>query len=148
MKPIDTTAASQTDTLSLEVELKHAPAKVWRALTTPELLTEWLLPVTGFELLPGVAFTFQTEPHPGWDGAVQCEMLDVEPLQRLSYRWRVGGMELDTVVTFSLTQVEAGTLLKIEQSGFKPHQKQNFGGARYGWKSMGGRLVDLLERTE
>jgi hypothetical protein len=32
------------------------------------------------------------------------------------------------------------------QSGFKPDQKQNFGGARYGLKMMGGKLVDLLAR--
>jgi hypothetical protein len=32
------------------------------------------------------------------------------------------------------------------QSGFRPDQKQNFGGARYGWKMMGGKLVDLLAR--
>ena len=38
-----------------------------------------------------------------------------------------------------------GTRLSIVQSGFQPHQRQNFGGARYGWKMMGGKLVDLLE---
>jgi hypothetical protein len=30
------------------------------------------------------------------------------------------------------------------QSGFKSNQKQEFNGARYGWKMMGGKLVDLL----
>jgi hypothetical protein len=32
------------------------------------------------------------------------------------------------------------------QSGFKPEHKQNFGGARYGWNLMRGKLVDLLAR--
>jgi hypothetical protein len=32
------------------------------------------------------------------------------------------------------------------QSGFKPDQKREFGGARYGWTMMGGKLVDLLGR--
>jgi hypothetical protein len=32
-------------------------------------------------------------------------------------------------------------------TGFRPDQKQAFGGARYGWKMMGERLVDLLGRT-
>jgi len=36
--------------------------------------------------------------------------------------------------------------LSLVHSGFKPDQKQNFGGDRYGWKMMGGRLVDLLAR--
>jgi uncharacterized protein YndB with AHSA1/START domain len=56
-------------------------------------------------------------------------------------------MEIDTVVTFTLTPTASGTRLSLVQSGFKPHQKQAFGGARYGWKSMGGKLVDLLGRT-
>ena len=67
--------------------------------------------------------------------------------RKLSYAWVVGDMELDTVVTFTLTPTEAGTRLSLVQSGFKPSQKQNFGGARYGWKMMGGKLVDLLART-
>ena len=40
----DTTAQSQSDSLSLEFDLRHAPEKVWRALTDPVLLAEWLLP--------------------------------------------------------------------------------------------------------
>jgi hypothetical protein len=32
------------------------------------------------------------------------------------------------------------------QSGFKPDQKQDFGGARYGWKMRGRKLVALLAR--
>ena len=54
---------------------------------------------------------------------------------------------LDTVVTFTLTPTASGTRLSLVQSGFKPDQKQNFGGARYGWKMMGGKLVDLLAGT-
>ena len=34
----------------------------------------------------------------------------------------------------------------LVHAGFKPDQKQNFGGSRYGWKMMGGKLVDLLAR--
>jgi uncharacterized protein YndB with AHSA1/START domain len=54
--------------------------------------------------------------------------------------------DIDTVVTFTLTPTASGTRLSLVQSGFKPHQKQNSGGARYGWELMGGRLVDLLAR--
>ena len=145
MKPIDRTAPSQTEALRFEFDLRHPPEKVWRALTDPVLLREWLLPVVGFELEPGAAFTFQTQPHPGWDGTVSCRMLAVEPQRQLSYAWSVPF--LDTVVTFTLTPTDAGTRLSLLQTGFKPHQKQNFGGARYGWNLMGEKLVALLERT-
>jgi uncharacterized protein YndB with AHSA1/START domain len=146
MTVVDKTAQSQSDSISFEVDLHHAPEKVWRALTDPALLTEWLLPVFDLKLDLGAAFTLKTQPYPGWDGTVNCRMLEIETHRKLSYSWVVGGMGLDTVVTFTLTPTESGTRLSLVQSGFKPEQKQNFGGARYGWKMMGGKLVDLLER--
>ena len=144
MKPIDTTAPSQGESLSFEFDLHHAPPKVWRALTDRALLTEWLLPVVEFELEPGAAFKLKTEPRPGWDGVVNGRLLEIETHRKLSWSWVVG--DIDTVVTFTLTPTPSGTRLSLVQSGFKPDQKQNFGGARYGWTMMGGKLVDLLER--
>lgn len=145
MTVTETTAPSQTDSISLDFDLRHAPEKVWRALTDPVLLAEWLLPVVGLELKPGAAFTFNAQPQPGWDGRVNCEMLEVETEKKLSYRWVVD--QIDTVVTFALTPSSSGTRLSVVQSGFKEDQKRNFSGARYGWKMMSGKLVDLLERT-
>ena len=145
MTAVDTTARSQTDSISFDFDLHHSPQKVWRALTDPVLLAEWLLPVIGLKLEPGAEFAFKTQPHPGWDGSVDCRLLEIEPQKKLSYTWVVGDM-LDTVVTFTLTPTASGTRLSLVQSGFKPDQKKNFGGARYGWKMMGGKLVDLLGR--
>ncbi|WP_438010681.1 SRPBCC domain-containing protein [Sorangium sp. So ce321] len=147
MNLIDKTASSQTDSISFEFDLRHSPEKVWRAITDPVLLTEWLLPVAGFKPEPGTAFTFKTQPYPGWDGTVNCRVLESEAQKKLSYAWVVGDMEIDTVVTFTLTPTASGTRLSLVQSGFKPEQKQNFGGARYGWRMMGEKLVDLLERN-
>jgi len=142
MTLVDKTVKSKSDTISFEFELKHAPAKVWRALTDPELLTRWLLPVVGFELEPGATFTLTAPPQPGWDGKVNCRIVEIEPQRKLSYTWVVGG--IDTVVTFTITPTTSGTRLSLVQSGFKDDQKQNLGGARYGWNLMGERLVDLL----
>lgn len=146
MTIIDTTDSSQTDAISFEVDLPQPPSKVWRALTDPELLTEWLLPVTGFKPVVGQAFTFQTQPFPGWDGKVACRIREVDALKSISYNWVVGDMVLNTIVTFTLTPTAGGTHLTVVQSGFKPDQKQNFGGARYGWKMMGQKLIDVLGR--
>ena len=144
MNPVDKTAPSQTDSITFDFDLPHPPQNVWRALTDPALLAEWLLPTTGLDLTPGAAFTFKSQPFPGWDGTVKCRMLEADAPRKLSYAWAVGDMELDTVVTFTLTTTASGTHLSLVQSGFKPAQKQNFGGARYGWKRMGEKLVDLL----
>jgi uncharacterized protein YndB with AHSA1/START domain len=146
MNPVDTTARSQTESISFEFDLHHPPTKVWRALTDPVLLNEWLLPVVEGKLEAGAAFTLKTQPQPGWDGSVSCRMLEIEAQRKLSYTWVVGDF-LDTVVTFTLTPTASGTRLSLVQSGFKPDQKQAFGGARYGWKMMGGKLVDLLARV-
>jgi uncharacterized protein YndB with AHSA1/START domain len=145
MTLIDKTAPSQTESLSFDFDLRHSPEKVWRALTDPVLLSEWLLPVVEGKLEPGNAFTFKTQPYPGWDGSVNCRVLESEAQRKLSYTWVVGDM-LDTVVTFTLTPTASGTHMSLVQSGFKPEQKQNFGGARYGWKMMGGKLDDLLAK--
>jgi uncharacterized protein YndB with AHSA1/START domain len=147
MTSVDKTAPAQSDSIAFEFDLQHKPEKVWRALTDPALLTEWLLPVVDLKAEPGAAFTFKAPSFPGWDGTVNCRFLEIEAQRKLSYRWVVGDLELDTVVTFTLTPTASGTRLSLVQSGFKPHQKQNFGGARYGWKMMGGKLVDLLART-
>jgi uncharacterized protein YndB with AHSA1/START domain len=144
MTLIDTTARSQSESISFEFDLHHAPAKVWRALTDPALLAEWLLPALDLELDQGAAFRFKTQPMPGWDGTVNCRFLEIDPQKKLSYTWVVG--DIDTVVTFTLTPTAAGTHLSLVQSGFRPDQKKNFGGARYGWRMMGGKLVDLLAR--
>jgi len=144
MTATDTTERSQTESISFEFDLRHSPEKVWRALTDPVLLAEWLLPVVDLKLEPGAAFTFKTQAYPGWDGTVNCRFVQIEAHRKLSYTWVVGDM--DTVVTFTLTPTASGTRLSLVQSGFRPDQKQNLNGARYGWKMMSRKLIDLLAR--
>jgi uncharacterized protein YndB with AHSA1/START domain len=143
----DKTAPAQTDSLSFEFDLHHSPQKVWRALTEPALLAEWLLPAIELKLEPGAAFKLKSQPYPPWDGTVNCRMIEVETLKKLSYAWVVGNMEIDTVVTFTLTPTDSGTRLSLEHSGFTPQNKGAFGGQRYGWNMMGGKLIELLART-
>jgi len=145
MTLVDTTTPAQAESLTFDLDLPHPPEKVWRALTDPALLSEWLLPAIGFTLERGSAFALQAPPQPEWDGVVHCRIVDLEPPPRLSYRWVVG--EIDTVVTFTLTSTPTGTRLLLIQSGFKEDQRKNWGGARYGWRMMAGKLVDLLARN-
>jgi uncharacterized protein YndB with AHSA1/START domain len=135
------------DTVALDFDLPHPPEKVWRALTDPALMAEWLLPAVGFAPEPGAAFTFHTQAYPGWDGTVECRVLAVEPHRTLRYTWRVpfADAALDTVVTFTLTPTASGTRLSVVQTGFRPDQPRALGGARYGWGMMGGKLTTLLE---
>ena len=75
-----------------------------------------------------------------------ARVLEIDAHKTLSYAWVVGAMGIDTVVTFTLTPTASGTHLSLVQTGFKPDQKQNFNGARYGWEMMSSKLVDLLAR--
>jgi uncharacterized protein YndB with AHSA1/START domain len=82
---------TDSNTVVTECDLPEAPEKVWKALTTPELLAKWL-------------------PE-----ANKCEILAAEPNRLLRYRWRAGdedrdesGRELDSVVTFELTNTPSG----------------------------------------
>jgi uncharacterized protein YndB with AHSA1/START domain len=144
MLPTHQSAPAQADSISFDLDLPHLPEKVWRALTDPVLLAEWLLPVIDLKLEAGAVFTFQAQPQGGWDGKVNCRLLEIEPQRKLTYNWIVGG--LDTIATFTLTPTATGSRLSLVHTGFRPDQKQNFNGARYGWKLMSGKLTDLLAR--
>ena len=134
------TVATSSRTLVIERKLSHPPAKVWRALTQGALLEEWLMK-NDFQPVAGHRFNFRSEPNPHWNGIIDCEVLAVEPQQRLSYSW--SSLGLRTVVTFTLTPQQDGVLLRMEQSGFGPDQEQNYRGAQYGWKNF----IDALERV-
>ena len=134
-----------TDTRDIELifELPHAPAKVWRALTEPELLARWLMKT---DLRPevGHAFQFRREPLPHWDGVVDCEILEVEAPKTIRYTWRALGV--DTVVTWTLQPTATGTRLALRQTGFSATNRQAIGGARAGWNHMvGDALVRVLD---
>lgn len=142
---------SETQSIVVKYELAQAPEKVWRALTEPKLLAAWLMdndiaPVVGHR------FQFRAQPVPGWDGVVDCEVLEVVPFERLSYSWRGGsdqlegyGGKLDTVVTWTLEKsASGGTLLELNHSGFTPKNALAFENLGKGWR---GKLAERIERV-
>jgi uncharacterized protein YndB with AHSA1/START domain len=52
------------------------------------------------------------------------------------------------VVTFTLTPTRTGTHLRMEQVGFRPEQRQAFGGAKGGWRQHFDKLEQVLARSE
>ena len=138
-----------TDTVSVVIEkdIPHPPEKLWRALTQPHLIAEWLMKN---DFAPVVGHRFKLTGD--WGGVLDCEVLAIEPQKTLSYTWNYkhedAAYDLQSVVTFSLTPTSTGTHLRMEQSGFRPEQKQASGGAKFGWQKFFANLEELLARSE
>lgn len=142
-----TDASTETRSVIVERDIPHPPEKLWRALTQPHLIAEWLMK-NDFKPAVGHRFNLRGE----WGGVLDCEVLTIEPHKTLSYTWDFvndnAAFNLKSVVTFTLTPTGTGTHLRMEQSGFRPDQKQAFGGARHGWEQFFGNLEQLLAKTE
>jgi uncharacterized protein YndB with AHSA1/START domain len=123
-------------TVTVEREIGYPPEKIWRALTIPHLLQEWLMQ-TDFVAEADRAFTFRGD----W-GSVDCKVLEIEPPHSLSYSWDAMGLE--SVVTWTLTRTPAGTHLRMDQSGFRRDQEQAYQGAKFGWRTMFAKLEQVL----
>lgn len=135
-----TTSAPQV--IEMAFDLAKPPATVWRALTEPALLAKWVMP-NDIVAVVGHAFTFRSEPQPGWDGIIQSTVLEVVPHEKLAYTWVSGG--IDTVVTWSLAPTpDGGTRLQLSHAGFQPSQGQAAAGANWGWKKFGATLAEVL----
>lgn len=135
------TSAESTRTLVIERVFPHPPEKLWRALTESPLIAQWLLK-NDFEPVVGRKFQLHQEPVPNWDGAIDCQVLVVEPVKRLSYSWNTLGLASE--VLFTLSPAEGGTHLRMEHSGFPTDYPAAYGGAKYGWQKFFGKLEDVL----
>ena len=131
---------SKTRSIIVEREIAFPPEKIWRALTQPHLIGEWLMK-NDFKPVVGHSFGLRAE----W-GSVECEVLEVEPHRKLSYTW--GDHDLKTVITWTLADTEKGTRLRMEQSGFRQDQPRYYGGARAGWPQLFEKLEQVLTRLD
>lgn len=123
-----------------ERDVPYPPEKVWRALTQPHFIEEWLMK-NDFQPVVGHRFDLRAD----W-GSVNCHVLTVEPNKTLAYTWSAYGLE--SVVTWTLTPTSTGTHLRMEHSGFRPDQEQAYQGAKYGWQKFIGSLEQVLARMD
>ena len=135
-----TNNATETRSVVVEREMAFPPEKIWRALTQPHLIEEWLMQN---DFKPAVGHSFKLSGD--W-GAVDCQVRAVEPNKTLSYTWDAFGLE--SVVTWTLTPTSTGTHLRMEQSGFRPDQQQAYQGAKAAWPDFFAKLELVLARTD
>ena len=132
--------ATETLSVIVEREVPFPPEKIWRALTQPHLIEQWLMK-NDFKPVVDHHFNLRAE----W-GVVDCQVLAVEPNKTLSYTWAAHGLE--SVVTWTLTPTNTGTRLRVEQSGFRPDQQQYYQGAKGGWQGFFAALEQVLARID
>lgn len=130
--------------LSLDFQFDSTIERIWAALTDSDTLAKWVME-NDFKPVVGHQFQFHQEPHGEWDGIIYCEVLEIEEPHRLSYTWESLGES--TTVTWTLQALEDGKVnLHLDQTGFS--RKQAYGGAKYGWTNMSGKLGEILEHRE
>ncbi len=138
--------SSGTTSIVVERELPFPPEKVWRALTQPHLVEEWLMkdsfkPIDGFRPVVSHRFSLGTD----W-GPVRCRVEAVEPLRTISYTWNT--KDLESVVTWTLTPTSTGTRLRMEQTGFQSEQHPYYRGAKARWPQLLDALEQVLPRLD
>jgi uncharacterized protein YndB with AHSA1/START domain len=131
---------TETRSVAVERDIPFPPEKIWRALTQPHLLQEWLMK-NDFRPVPGHRFNLTAD----W-GGVTCQVVAVEPNKALSYSWDT--KDLSSVVTWTLTPTAAGTTLRMEQTGFRPDQQPYFRGATAGWPRFFDALEEVLAKDD
>jgi uncharacterized protein YndB with AHSA1/START domain len=139
--------SAETRSVVVEREIPHPPEKIWRALTQPHLIEEWLMK-NDFKPVVGHRFDLRAD----W-GAIDCQVLEVEPNKTLSYTWNAtrdgAASALNSVVTWTLTPTRTGTRLRMEQSGFRDDQPQYYyQGAKSGWPRLFAALEQSLARID
>lgn len=98
MRPSDD--ETTTEEVMVECELDAAPEKVWRALTVPELVGEWL----------GERTELPT-------GELTYELIDAEPFTRVRYAWHDPETEpAESLVTFEISPRDQKTFFRIIHS--------------------------------
>ncbi len=135
-----TEAPTETRAVVVERDLPHPTRKIWRALTQSHLIEEWLMK-TDFRAETGHRFRFSAD----W-GEVECEVRAVEEERTLVYSWDAG--DLRSEVIWTLTPIDTGTRLRMEQTGFRTDQPNYYGGARAGWPRFFDRLEKVLAKID
>ena len=129
-------ASAETLSVIVEREMPYPPEKIWRALTQSHLIEAWLMK-NDFKPDEGRRFHLSAD----W-GSVDGRVRAVEPNRMLTYTWDT--KDLESVVTWTLTPTRTGTLLRMEQTGFRPDQQPYYRGAKVGWQRFFAAWIRFL----
>src|SRR6478609_9897466 len=101
----------------------HQVPKVWHAVTNPELIPQWTATGAGgrpegFAPIVGTKFQFVAKPKPGWNGVVDCEVLEVDEPHLIRFSWTDTSSGAVTKVAYRLEPHVDGTRFTFDHTGF------------------------------
>ncbi|NRD76173.1 SRPBCC domain-containing protein [Bacillus sp. BRMEA1] len=117
--------------------------KVWDAVATAEGLTAWFMPN---DMKPVVGHEFHL--NAGQFGMSPCKVTDVDPPNRLSFRWGK-----DWTLTFELKDLDGKTEFTLIHSGWDANTVTEFGAPHtavrenmnQGWGGLVKKLQGFVE---
>jgi len=107
------------DAITREIDIDAPPDVVWAIVTEARHLVGWFSDEAEIDLRPGGAMLLTWHGH----GAYRARVETVEPLVTFAFRWVLRDGEepvpgRSTLVVMTLSPTDAGTRLRVVESGF------------------------------
>jgi len=137
-------------TITRTIEIAAPRERVWAALTTPELLAQWLGQEAVFDATVGAHGSYTWTDWGHFPLVVEA----VDAPSTLSVRWaaRPGGELTETsstTVRYTLESIPSGTRLTVVETGFElldGDRQTAFDNNSQGWDEELAELVSFLQR--
>ncbi|MBV8638828.1 MAG: SRPBCC domain-containing protein [Candidatus Eremiobacteraeota bacterium] len=129
-------------------ELPASPERVFRALTSDEIVRWWVRA----GVFDTREWTGDVRPGGMWHASgmargnpytLDGEYLEVDAPKKLVHTWQLNGMPLVTTVTYELQRTERGTQLTVRHAGCSSEEAREIN--RTGWETSIDALRRLLE---
>ena len=139
-------------TVTRTVHIEASRARVWEALTDPEVMVKWFGDAAGFAALtPGATGSIDWDDY----GSFPIEFTEIVAGEALGFRWSgIPADELDeysTHVRFTIVDAGTGTDVTVIESGFDTlpggtrYRRDRLEQNREGWDVELDELAILLE---
>ena len=141
---------AQKPSLTIVRQLTATPEKVWRALTQPAALKEWMAPTAEFQtpvaeadLRVGGRYHIVMKSPDGEEHDVSGTYRTIEPNRKLVYTWAWKSTpERESLVTFELRATDGGTELTLMHEQFADAEARDK--HQHGWNGCLARLEKFV----
>lgn len=136
---------SETKSIVIVEDYRATPARVWRAMTEPELMARWMMPPEGFVPEVGCEFLMAGTPVPAvkFSGTIRCKVLELVRERRLSLSWGdAAGDSTNWTVSWTLEPIAEGTRVTLVHDGFDLSDERQ----QLSYRVMGSGWVGIMRK--